>query len=127
VATAVAAVATSATTAATIATAAAITAVATLAAAATSLATAAIRGAVTATATASAVAAAATMGTEQASVGPFFTAHQGDADNREKNRDAKHDKPIHPRILQKRLTGTVSETVHFHLAVAFVFRLSATA
>jgi hypothetical protein len=41
--------------------------------------------------------------TEQASAGLFFTAHQGDTDDREKNRDAKHNKPIHPQILQKDL------------------------
>lgn len=41
--------------------------------------------------------------TEQASVGLLFTAHKGDTDNREKNRDATKNKPIHPRILQKDL------------------------
>ena len=30
----------------------------------------------------------------------FLTAHQGDADDREENRDAKDKRSIHPRILQ---------------------------
>jgi hypothetical protein len=40
---------------------------------------------------------------QQASVGLLFTAHKGDADDREENRDAKQNNSIHPRILQKDL------------------------
>jgi hypothetical protein len=37
--------------------------------------------------------------------GHFLTADQGDADNRAEKRDAKNERTIHPRILQKG-TGT---------------------
>lgn len=49
---------------------------------------------------AAAIAATATM-TEQASAGRFFTAHQGDTDDREENRDATNNKTIHPRTSKK--------------------------
>jgi len=50
---------------------------------------------------AAAIAAAAAVATEQASVGRFFTADQGDTDDREKNRDAKQNDPIHPKSSKK--------------------------
>jgi hypothetical protein len=37
--------------------------------------------------------------------GHFLTTHQGDADDRAEQRDAKNERTIHPRILQKG-TGT---------------------
>lgn len=52
-------------------------------------------------------AAAAT--TEQAGRSRAFTAHQGDTDDREENRDTKHYDAVHSRILQL-LSGTVSKT-----------------
>jgi hypothetical protein len=83
--------------------------------------------AATIAAAATTIAAAATIA-EQAGDGLLFTAHQGDADDREENRDAKHNKTIHPRsskktyryrkrndfpmpseVLQPRLDGTRSE------------------
>ncbi len=36
----------------------------------------------------------------------LLTAHQGDADDREEDRDAKDKHPIHPRILQNLGSGT---------------------
>jgi hypothetical protein len=38
--------------------------------------------------------------------GHFLTAHQGDADDREENRDAKDKHTIHPKILQVTGSGT---------------------
>ncbi len=81
---------------ATIATVATITAVAAIAAvAANALGTAAISH--------SAAVATATM-TQQASVGLFFTAHQGDTDDREENRDATQNKTIHCESSKKSYT-----------------------
>jgi hypothetical protein len=107
-----------------IATVAAVT-VATIAAVATAMATAttaaamatvvaAIARTCTATIAMAAVAAiarrmaaiaAATLATEEASVGLLLTAHEGDSNQREKDRDTKNDNTVHPRILQL-LTGT---------------------
>lgn len=42
---------------------------------------------------------------QQAGLSLVFTAHKGDADNRDHNRDAKNQCTIHPRILQ---TGTLA-------------------
>ena len=73
-----------------------ITAVAAIAAvAANALGTAAISH--------SAAVATATM-TQQASVGLFFTAHQGDTDDREENRDATQNKTIHCESSKKSYT-----------------------
>jgi copper(I)-binding protein len=47
--------------------------------------------------------AAATV-TQQASVGLFFTAHQGDTDDREENRDATQNKTIHCESSKKSYT-----------------------
>ena len=52
-----------------------------------------------------AVAAVAAAATEQASVGLFLTAHEGDSNQREKHRESKNNNTVHPRILQL-LTGT---------------------
>jgi hypothetical protein len=41
----------------------------------------------------------------------FFTADQGDADDCEKNRNAKRNKTIHPKSSKKSLTGTLSKTI----------------
>jgi len=38
--------------------------------------------------------------------GHFLTAHQGDADDREEDRDAKDKHTIHPKILQVTGSGT---------------------
>ena len=63
-----------------------------------STAAAATTAAVT-TAAASAAAAAATAVTGD---GSLFTAHKGDADDREKHRDAQNQSTVHPRILQQK-------------------------
>jgi hypothetical protein len=67
------------------------------------IAAAAIAGVAIATAT---VAAVATIAAVAAVTGnrDLVTAHQGNANHREKNRDAEKQCAIHPRILQ--LTGT---------------------
>jgi hypothetical protein len=52
-----------------------------------------------------AVAAIAAAATKEASVGLLLTAHEGDSNQREKDRDTKNDNTVHPRILQL-LTGT---------------------
>ena len=44
---------------------------------------------------------------KQAGVGLLLTAHEGDSNQREKDRDTENDDTIHPQILQL-LTGTVS-------------------
>jgi hypothetical protein len=54
-----------------------------------------------------ATAAAAAMATTAAAAtvtgnGHLFTAHKGDADNREKHRDAQNQCTVHPRILQQK-------------------------
>ena len=56
------------------------------------------------TAAASAAAAAAATVTGN---GHLFTAHKGDADNREKHRDSQNQCTVHPRILQQK-TGTLA-------------------
>lgn len=58
------------------------------------LATAAVRST-------AAVAAVTTAATEQASAGLLFTADQGDADDREKQRDAAKNNTIHPKSSKK--------------------------
>lgn len=100
-------------------------AIATIAAVATAMAAAATTAAAVATAMAArartaiavaaavaaiarrmaAVAAVAAAATKEASVGLFLTAHEGDSNQREKDRDTKNDNTVHPRILQL-LTGT---------------------
>jgi len=52
-----------------------------------------------------AVAAIAAAATKEASVGLLLTAHEGDSNQREKDRDTQNDDTVHPRILQL-LTGT---------------------
>jgi hypothetical protein len=52
-----------------------------------------------------AVAAMAATATEEASVGLLLTAHEGDSNQREKDRDTQNNNTVHPRILQL-LTGT---------------------
>jgi hypothetical protein len=52
-----------------------------------------------------AVAAMAAAATKQASVGLFLTAHEGDSNQREEDRDTQNNNTVHPRILQL-LTGT---------------------
>jgi hypothetical protein len=52
-----------------------------------------------------AIAAIAAAAAEQASVGLFLTAHEGDSNQREKDRDTQNNNTVHPRILQL-LTGT---------------------
>lgn len=44
------------------------------------------------------------------SVSLVVSTQQSDADDREKHRDTKHNKSIHPRLLHRKLTGTVSES-----------------
>ncbi len=39
--------------------------------------------------------------TEQTGRSRFFTAHEGDTDDREENRDATNNKTIHPRTSKK--------------------------
>jgi len=62
--------------------------------------------AATATTARSAGATAATL----TSVSLVVSTQQSDADDREKHRDSKHNKSIHPRLLHRKLTGTVSES-----------------
>jgi hypothetical protein len=67
------------------------------------MATTAAAAAVVRITAASTIASARTTMTAVATVtghGLAVTAHEGDADNREKNRDAKNQCSIHPRILQ---------------------------
>lgn len=52
-----------------------------------------------------AVAAIAAAATKEASVGLLLTAHEGDSNQREKDRDTQNNNTVHPRILQL-LTGT---------------------
>ena len=52
-----------------------------------------------------AIAAIAPVTTEEASVGLLLAAHEGDTNQREKDRDTQNDNTVHPRILQL-LTGT---------------------
>jgi hypothetical protein len=54
-----------------------------------------------ATATAATAAAATTTATMTGD-GHLFTAHKGDADDREKHRDAQNQSTVHPRILQQK-------------------------
>jgi hypothetical protein len=72
-------------------------AVATTVATLTVMATTTVRGAVAAVTSrrAAAIAAAATMTTEQASRCRLFAAHQGQSDDREKNRDPENQCAIH--------------------------------
>jgi hypothetical protein len=114
VATAVAAIATTVATAiATVATMATAMAAAALTAAAvtTAAARAGAAAALAATTVAAiarrmaAVAAIAAAATKEASVGLLLTAHEGDSNQREKDRDTQNNNTVHPRILQL-LTGT---------------------
>jgi hypothetical protein len=52
-----------------------------------------------------AIAAVTAAATEQASIGLLLTAHEGDSNQREKDRDTQNNNTVHPRILQL-LTGT---------------------
>jgi hypothetical protein len=81
-------------------------------AAMTTMAAATVAAAMAAAATAVAAAAsiAATTAAESAEDegrGLLLTAHEGDSNQREKQRKAKHNNSVHPKILQF-LTGTVS-------------------
>jgi len=71
----------------------------------TTVAAAASRGATAITTATAAVATAATMATV-ASNGHLLTAHQGDTDDREKQRDAQNQRAIHPRNPPQTGTGT---------------------
>lgn len=92
-------------TTANLATAATIAATATITAVATMTATAAVGRAAAighrTTAIHDATAATAAMAAEQAGVGLLLTAHEGDADDREENRDAKQHETIHPTSSKK--------------------------
>ena len=106
VATAVAAIAAIAAVATAMAAAtAAVAAVATAVAARASAATMARMAAVAAVARRVAAIAAATLATKEASIGLLLAADEGDANQREKDRDTQNDNTVHPRILQL-LTGT---------------------
>jgi hypothetical protein len=102
-----------ATTIATVATMATAMAAAALAAAAVTPAAARARAAAALVATTiaavarrmAAVAAIAAAATKEASVGLLLTAHEGDSNQREKDRDTQNNNTVHPRILQL-LTGT---------------------
>ena len=52
-----------------------------------------------------AIAAVAAAAAKEASIGLLLTAHEGDSNQREKDRDTQNDDTVHPRILQL-LTGT---------------------
>jgi hypothetical protein len=84
-------------------TAATITMMATAAVATAAMMTTEQAAAATIAAAAAAVAAIAATAAiaEQAGNGLLFTAHQGDADDREENRDATQNKTIHPRSSKK--------------------------
>jgi len=78
--------------------------------------------AATAIAAVAAVAAAAATMTEGHRL--VVTAQEGDADDREENRETKNNNTVHPQILQL-LTGTVSETTE--LAVTTITSRQPTA
>lgn len=108
VAAAVAAIATVAATAAAAVTMAAAAPMAAMATTAAARARTAIAGGAAIAAIARRVAAVAAMAaaaTEQAGIGLLLTAHEGDSNQREKDRDTQNNNTVHPRILQL-LTGT---------------------